>query len=72
MFRSFRFTIGITMAFSSYTAELTSWQDALSALQQGVKSYRIGSRDLTYRDIKEIRDTIDWLEAKVNAASGGS
>lgn len=54
------------MAFTTYTAQLTKWKDALDALaERGVASYSIGGRNLTSFDLPEIRNTIEWLERKV-------
>jgi len=48
---------------------LAQWEAALAALAGAsgppVKSYRIGTRELTYRDVKEIRDAIAFWKGKV-------
>ena len=53
-------------------AELTLWKAALSACSRK-QEYTIGDRSLTYADLPEIRQTIDWLESKqTRLTSGGS
>lgn len=55
---------------SELQAQLAEWEAALSALATG-KSYQIGSRQLTRANAKEVRDTIDWLERKIERQSRG-
>lgn len=49
---------------------LQQWKAAYKAASSG-KSYTIGSRSLTYRDVDEIRAQLDWLEDELEALSGG-
>ena len=45
---------------------LSLWQDAEKKLASGtVKSYAIGSRNLTYIDLKEITERISYWENKI-------
>lgn len=60
------------MAFTSYQALLTQYLDAISGLSDGtVKEYYIGSRRVTRYDLKELREMVDWLQAKVDDEGGG-
>lgn len=62
------------MTESEITEQLAGWQRALTAVQSGA-SYTIGGvrngRTLERADLKEIRETIDWLEAKLAQAQSG-
>jgi len=51
--------------------QLAEANRALSACLAG-QSYRIGERTLTRADLPEIRNTINELEAKLNAKAGRS
>ena len=49
-----------------------NWLTALNDLSSGkVKSYKIGDRFLTYNDLKEIRETIDWCNGQIASATAG-
>lgn len=49
---------------------LNEWLDAEAALNH-VSTYQIGERALTYRNLKEVRESIDYLQSKVNSLSRG-
>lgn len=49
---------------------LSEWLDAEAALNQ-VGSYQIGERTLTYRNLKEVRESIDYWQSKVNSIRRG-
>lgn len=49
---------------------LSEWLDAEAALNH-VGSYQIGERTLTYRDLKEVRESIDYWQSKVNSIRRG-
>jgi hypothetical protein len=50
---------------------LVLYNEALQKVATG-QSYQINNRTLTRADIREIRDTIEWLEKRIAAASGTS
>lgn len=49
---------------------LNEWLEAEAALNH-VGSYQIGERTLTYRDLKEVRESIDYWQSKVNSLKRG-
>lgn len=49
---------------------LDMWLDAEAALNH-VGSYQIGERTLTYRNLKEVRESIDYWQSKVNSLKRG-
>ena len=49
---------------------LTAQLDAEAALNH-VGSYQIGEQTLTYRNLKEVRESIDYWQSKVNALKRG-
>lgn len=49
---------------------LSQWKAAYRAASSG-KSYTIGSRSLTYRDVDEIRAQLEYLEDELEALGGG-
>ena len=49
---------------------LSEWLDAEAALNH-VGSYQIGERTLTYRNLKEVRESIDYWQSKVNSIRRG-
>ncbi|MBT4836648.1 MAG: hypothetical protein HON94_04815 [Methylococcales bacterium] len=51
-------------------ADLAEWETALKTVKNK-KSYTMGDRTMTLQDAKEIRDTIDWFEAKIGKKSRG-
>jgi len=60
---------GITLAQAE--AKLATWMDALDALATS-QSYTIGNRELRRADLKDVKDQIDYWDAKVqNLTRGG-
>ena len=59
---------GITLAQAE--SKLTTWLDAEDAVANS-QSYGIGSRTLTRANLKEIRETIEYWEKKVQRLSRG-
>ncbi|MFK5951775.1 MAG: DUF6148 family protein [Desulfobacterium sp.] len=59
---------GITL--SQAEAKLTTWMAAEDAVATS-QAYSIGARQLTRANLKEIRETIDYWEQKVNRLSRG-
>lgn len=49
---------------------LSEWLEVEAALNH-VGSYQIGERTLTYRNLKEVRESIDYWQAKVNSIRRG-
>jgi UDP-N-acetyl-D-mannosaminuronic acid transferase (WecB/TagA/CpsF family) len=49
---------------------LALYRDALAKIATG-QSYSINGRSLTHANLKEVRDMIDWLEARVQTATDG-
>lgn len=50
---------------------LNLWKECETALVTGqVKSYRIGTRELTMIDLEEIREAIRYFMAEINALQG--
>lgn len=49
---------------------LQKWLDAEAALCH-IGSYQVGERNLTYRNLKEVRESIDYWQSKVNALKRG-
>lgn len=49
---------------------LSKWLEAEAALNH-VGSYQIGERTLTYRNLKEVRESIDYWQSKVNSIRRG-
>lgn len=58
---------GITLATAE--AQLALWVSASESVATG-QSYRIGTRELTRVNAKEIREMIDYWELKVTRLSG--
>lgn len=60
-------------ASATYTdAELLDlYRDAFANISQG-KSYTIGTRQLTRQDLPEVRETIEWLESRIDASTSAS
>ena len=56
------------MASITDTAMLVLYNEALQRVALG-QSYQIGGRMLSRADISEIRQTIEWLERRINAAA---
>lgn len=55
---------------SDYQTQLDGWFDVLTKLQNGQEARR-GDRVLKLSDLKEVRETVDWLEGKVKDLSRG-
>lgn len=58
----------------TYTQLLEVYKEALYAIAVAGQSYQIGPRTFTRADLKDIRETIEWLEHQVardSDASGG-
>jgi hypothetical protein len=57
------------------TAEIALWKSALSAISTTGQAYQIGGRSLTRADLAEIRQHLEWLDARqtelTNGVSGG-
>ena len=49
---------------------LNMWLEAEEALNH-VGSYQVGEQTLTYRNLKEVRESIDYWQSKVNALKRG-
>lgn len=58
------------MAFTSYTDELARYRDILNGLS-AASTYSVNGRTYTQADMATVRETIDWLEAKVAAGTAG-
>lgn len=50
--------------------KLEKWLEIEDALYH-VGSYQVGERTLTYRNLKEVRESIDYWQTKVNALERG-
>jgi hypothetical protein len=62
----------LTAQFDYTDAELLAlYREALAALSQN-KSYTIRGKSLTRTDLPQVREMIDWLERRVDAAAGNS
>ena len=68
----FQFMNGVNVPIALELAEkrLSEWLDAEAALNH-VGSYQIGERTLTYRNLKEVRESIDYWQSKVNSIRRG-
>lgn len=60
----------MSIALELAEKRLSEWLDAEAALNH-VGSYQIGERTLTYRDLKEVRESIDYWQSKVNSIRRG-
>jgi hypothetical protein len=61
----------LTANFSySYAEQLALWKEALAKLSTGLEVEVMGKR-LKRSELPHVQRTIDWLEAKVAAESGG-
>lgn len=47
---------------------LSLYQDALAAISYG-RSYTINGRTLTRENLRDVRETIDWLERRIARSS---
>lgn len=52
------------------TELLNLYRLALAKIAAG-QSYQMNGRMLTNADLKDVREQIDWLEARINAAAAG-
>lgn len=59
---------GITLAQAE--AQLAAWLAASTAVASG-QSYTIGTRQLTRADASEIRENVEYWDAKVKALDSG-
>lgn len=50
------------------SALLTLYKEALEAIATG-QSYTIGGRSLSRANIREVRETIEWLERRIRRAT---
>lgn len=57
------------MVTPSYSTLLSKYKEALQAIAVGGQSYQIGPRTLTRANLKEVRETIQWLEGMVSSES---
>ena len=60
----------MSIALELAEKRLSEWLDAEAALNH-VGSYQIGERTLTYRNLKEVRESIDYWQSKVNSLKRG-
>jgi len=68
-------TVTVERAYTITEARelLALWKECERALVTGqVKSYKIGSRELTMLDIAEIREQIRYFASEINALTGAS
>ena len=68
----FQFMNGVNVSITLEIAEknLQKWLDAEAALCH-IGSYQVGERNLTYRNLKEVRESIDYWQSKVNSLKRG-
>ena len=68
----FQFMNGVNVSITLEIAEknLQKWLEAESKLCH-IGTYQIGERTLTYRNLKEVRESIDYWQAKVNSIRRG-
>ena len=59
---------GLTQA--QYETQLSGWYDVMTKIQNG-EEVRRGDRVLKLSDLKEVRETIDWLETKIKSFEQG-
>lgn len=55
------------MAFT--TSDLETLETAILALSSGAEEVAIGSRKYRKSSLPQLRDTYDWMQGKVNAAT---
>lgn len=60
----------MSIALKIAEKRLNEWLEAEAALNH-VGSYQIGECTLTYRDLKEVRESIDYWQSKVNSLKRG-
>lgn len=58
-------------ATGTYAEQLALWQACLAAISVVGQEYTIRDRTYTHADLKDVRETIDWLEEKVSAETTG-
>jgi hypothetical protein len=61
----------MALTVAQLTTALTSYNACLLAISLG-QSYEINGRQMTRANLREVRDTIDWLEKKIDVASDTS
>ena len=68
----FQFMNGVNVSITLELAEkrLSEWLEAESKLCH-IGTYQIGERTLTYRNLKEVRESIDYWQSKVNSIRRG-
>lgn len=59
------------MATPTYAELLAQTKEAIQTILVGGQSYKIGPRELTRADLKELFKTAEWLEWQVARESGG-
>ena len=50
---------------------LALYREAFARLSVGGQSYKIGTREYVAADLPHIRETITWLESRVESSSSG-
>ena len=68
----FQFMNGVNVSIALELAEkrLNEWLEVESKLCH-IGTYQIGERTLTYRNLKEVRESIDYWQSKVNSLKRG-
>jgi hypothetical protein len=61
----------MALTVTQMTSLLTKYTTCLEAISLG-QSYEINGRQMTRANLREVRDTIDWLEKKIDNASDAS
>lgn len=56
------------MALADDQASLTKYRAALDAIATG-QSYEINGRSMTRANLREVRETIEWLEQRIARAT---
>ncbi len=60
----------MNMTYEYALTQLNRWLE-IEARINGVGSYTVGDRTLTYRNLKEIRESIDYWQGKVISLKKG-
>jgi len=55
-----------TNRLEQYQKRLDAYYDAEMNILNGAQSYQIGTRTLTRADLKEVKDTIEYLERAID------
>jgi hypothetical protein len=61
----------MALTVTQMTSLLAKYNTCLEAIALG-QSYEINGRQLTRANLREVRETIDWLEKKIDNASDAS